>query len=71
MISVVYASLKVLYKDFFFFFFTCEINCQCILDYSSGTFISASEDDSGVLDIIEEKIARATMLPRAHGEVFF
>ncbi|KAB2635993.1 prolyl 4-hydroxylase 9 [Pyrus ussuriensis x Pyrus communis] len=35
---------------------------------SSGTFISASEDDSGVLDIIEEKIARATMLPRAHGE---
>ncbi|XP_009335402.2 probable prolyl 4-hydroxylase 9 [Pyrus x bretschneideri] len=37
---------------------------------SSGTFISASEDDSGVLDIIEEKIARATMLPRAHGEAF-
>ncbi|KAM1345457.1 hypothetical protein ACFX13_035643 [Malus domestica] len=37
---------------------------------SSGTFISASEDDSGVLDIIEEKIARATMLPRVHGEAF-
>lgn len=36
---------------------------------SSGMFISASEDETGVLDAIEEKIARATMLPRAHGEV--
>ncbi|KAB2602799.1 prolyl 4-hydroxylase subunit alpha-1-like [Pyrus ussuriensis x Pyrus communis] len=44
------------------------INCQFILDYISGTFISASEDDSGVLDVIEEKIARATILPRTHGE---
>lgn len=32
-------------------------------------FLSAYEDDTGVLDIIEEKIARATMLPRSHGEV--
>ncbi|OAY35558.1 probable prolyl 4-hydroxylase 9 [Manihot esculenta] len=37
---------------------------------SSGMFISASEDETGVLDAIEEKIARATMLPRAHGEAF-
>ncbi|KAM5549649.1 putative prolyl 4-hydroxylase 9 [Rosa sericea] len=37
---------------------------------SSGTFISASEDETGVLDIIEQKIARATMLPRDHGEAF-
>ncbi|KDP32045.1 hypothetical protein JCGZ_12506 [Jatropha curcas] len=37
---------------------------------SSGMFISASEDKSGVLDAIEEKIARATMLPRANGEAF-
>ncbi|PKI41232.1 hypothetical protein CRG98_038344 [Punica granatum] len=33
-------------------------------------FISASEDKTGILDIIEEKIARATMLPRTHGEAF-
>lgn len=37
---------------------------------SSGMFISASEDKSGVLDLIEEKIARATMIPRSHGEAF-
>ncbi|XP_042427862.1 probable prolyl 4-hydroxylase 9 [Zingiber officinale] len=37
---------------------------------SSGTFLSASEDSSGVLHQIEEKIARATMIPREHGESF-
>ncbi|KAI9165516.1 hypothetical protein LWI28_015489 [Acer negundo] len=37
---------------------------------SSGMFISASEDDTGTLDILEEKIARATMLPRINGEAF-
>ncbi|XP_002533164.2 probable prolyl 4-hydroxylase 9 [Ricinus communis] len=37
---------------------------------SSGMFLSASEDKTGVLDAIEEKIARATMLPRANGEAF-
>ncbi|CAN0917925.1 Probable prolyl 4-hydroxylase 9 [Linum grandiflorum] len=37
---------------------------------SSGVFLSASEDDTGVLDVIEEKIARASMIPRAHGEAF-
>lgn len=37
---------------------------------SSGTFISASEDETGVLALIEHKIARATMLPRNHGEAF-
>lgn len=36
---------------------------------SSGVFVSASEDKSGTLDVIEEKIARATMIPRTHGEV--
>ncbi|KAK2385036.1 putative prolyl 4-hydroxylase [Trifolium repens] len=35
---------------------------------SSGVFISASEDKTGTLDAIEEKIARATMIPRSHGE---
>ncbi|WJX82301.1 putative prolyl 4-hydroxylase 9 [Trifolium repens] len=35
---------------------------------SSGVFISASEDKTGTLDVIEEKIARATMIPRSHGE---
>ncbi|POO00755.1 Isopenicillin N synthase [Trema orientale] len=37
---------------------------------SSGVFISASEDKTGILDVIEEKIARATMIPRTHGEAF-
>ncbi|KAK4258823.1 hypothetical protein QN277_005225 [Acacia crassicarpa] len=37
---------------------------------SSGTFISASEDKTGILDLIERKIARITMLPRTHGEAF-
>ncbi|KAL5706886.1 procollagen-proline 4-dioxygenase [Ranunculus cassubicifolius] len=37
---------------------------------SSGTFVSASEDKTGVLGLIEEKIARATLLPRSHGEAF-
>lgn len=34
-------------------------------------FLSASDDKSGTLDAIEEKIARATMLPRTYGEVLF
>ncbi|KAK3032898.1 hypothetical protein RJ639_034946 [Escallonia herrerae] len=37
---------------------------------SSGMFISASEDTTGILDLIEEKIARATLIPRTHGEAF-
>lgn len=36
---------------------------------SSGIFISASEDKTGILGFVEEKIARVTMLPRTHGEV--
>lgn len=37
---------------------------------SSGTFVSASEDRSRALDFIEDKIARATMIPKSHGEPF-
>ncbi|KAF3647842.1 putative prolyl 4-hydroxylase 9 [Capsicum annuum] len=36
---------------------------------SSGMFISASEDKTGILHLIEEKIAKATMIPSTHGEV--
>ncbi|KAK1433129.1 hypothetical protein QVD17_10035 [Tagetes erecta] len=36
---------------------------------SSGMFISAHEDKTGILDLIEKKIERATMIPRNHGEV--
>lgn len=36
---------------------------------SSGTFIKASDDTTGILDTIEEKIAQFTMLPRQNGEV--
>lgn len=37
---------------------------------SSGTFVSASEESTGALDYVEKKIARATMIPRNHGEAF-
>ncbi|XP_022726920.1 probable prolyl 4-hydroxylase 9 isoform X2 [Durio zibethinus] len=37
---------------------------------SSGTFISASEDKTGTLDLIEKKIAKATGIPLSHGEAF-
>ena len=37
---------------------------------NQSMFIGASEDNTGVLAGIEEKIARATMIPRKHGEVF-
>ncbi|RDX60092.1 putative prolyl 4-hydroxylase 9, partial [Mucuna pruriens] len=37
---------------------------------SSGVFMSASEDKTGILDAIEEKIAKATKIPRNHGEAF-
>ncbi|KAK7252787.1 hypothetical protein RIF29_36990 [Crotalaria pallida] len=37
---------------------------------SSGVFISAFEDKTGILDVIENKIARATKIPRSHGEAF-
>ncbi|PHU26125.1 putative prolyl 4-hydroxylase 9 [Capsicum chinense] len=37
---------------------------------SSGMFISASEDKTGILHLIEEKIAKATMIPSTHGEAF-
>lgn len=44
-------------------------NNSLIFWNSLGTFLSASEDLSGVLYSIEQKIARATMIPREHGEV--
>ncbi|KAG0501450.1 hypothetical protein HPP92_001522 [Vanilla planifolia] len=37
---------------------------------SSGTFLSAYEDPTETLNYIEERIARATMIPRDHGEAF-
>ncbi|ONK75876.1 uncharacterized protein A4U43_C03F21510 [Asparagus officinalis] len=37
---------------------------------SSGTFVSASEDSTGTLSYVEQKIARATMIPRENGEAF-
>ncbi|KAJ0605126.1 putative procollagen-proline 4-dioxygenase [Helianthus annuus] len=35
---------------------------------SLDMFISASEDKTGILDQIEKKIERATIIPRSHGE---
>lgn len=32
-------------------------------------FISSSEDKTGILDLIEKKLEKATMIPRSHGEV--
>lgn len=40
-----------------------------LLINSMGTFLRASRDHTGVLDSIEEKIAKATKLPRTHYEV--
>ncbi|XP_047163940.1 probable prolyl 4-hydroxylase 9 isoform X1 [Vigna umbellata] len=37
---------------------------------SYGVFMSASEDETGTLYAVEEKIARATKIPRSHGEAF-
>uniref|UniRef100_A0A803N4F8 procollagen-proline 4-dioxygenase n=1 Tax=Chenopodium quinoa TaxID=63459 RepID=A0A803N4F8_CHEQI len=37
---------------------------------SSGMFISADEDKTGIFDLIDEKIARATMIPRSNGEAY-
>ncbi|XVF17559.1 hypothetical protein REPUB_Repub10bG0133800 [Reevesia pubescens] len=37
---------------------------------SMGTFLSADEDETGILDAIEEKIAKVTKLPRNHFESF-
>lgn len=37
---------------------------------SSGMFVSASEDKTGTMDLVELKIAQATMLPKSHGEAF-
>ncbi|XVE82890.1 hypothetical protein DITRI_Ditri16bG0042000 [Diplodiscus trichospermus] len=37
---------------------------------SMGMFISADEDETGILGAIEEKIAKATKLPRNHYEAF-
>ncbi|BBN11699.1 prolyl 4-hydroxylase [Marchantia polymorpha subsp. ruderalis] len=37
---------------------------------SSGTFLSASHDKTGTLAWVEERMAKATMIPRAHGEAF-
>jgi len=34
----------------------------------SGTFLGANEDSTRTLAEIEKKIARATVLPRNHGE---
>ncbi|GER30953.1 prolyl 4-hydroxylase alpha subunit [Striga asiatica] len=37
---------------------------------SSGMFVGASEDKTGLLDQIDAKIAKATMIPRSHGEPY-
>ncbi|KAM7251298.1 hypothetical protein ACFE04_023181 [Oxalis oulophora] len=37
---------------------------------SSGTFLSASEEETGSLDLVEKKIAKVTMIPVTHGEAF-
>ena len=41
----------------------------CYFEGSSGTFLRAADDHSRSLEEVEEKMARATMIPRANGEV--
>lgn len=43
--------------------------CGCCFEGSSGTFLRAAEDHSRSLEEVEEKMARATMIPRVNGEV--
>lgn len=70
-----YSSFQICFHVTAFFtknsWLQAESNRRFIIDNSSGTFISASEDKTGILDAIEQKIARATMLPKTHGEVGF
>lgn len=40
-----------------------------IFKCSTGVFIGADEDESGLLDVIEEKIALATRISRDYYEV--
>ncbi|KAL3685679.1 hypothetical protein R1sor_003701 [Riccia sorocarpa] len=37
---------------------------------SSGTFLSSSQDKTGTLRWVEERMAKATMIPKEHGEAF-
>ncbi|GMI83697.1 hypothetical protein like AT4G33910 [Hibiscus trionum] len=37
---------------------------------SSGTFLSASDDKTGTLNLIEKKIAKVSSIPQSHGESF-
>jgi hypothetical protein len=50
----------------------CNAPCPYLTTHenSSGSFVSGSEDETGTLDFIEKKIAKATMIPQSHGEVF-
>lgn len=48
-----------------------KFNAKFLAGNSSGAFIKASEDKSGILDFIERKIAKVTMIPRTYGEVCF
>ncbi|XP_048502203.1 probable prolyl 4-hydroxylase 9 isoform X2 [Beta vulgaris subsp. vulgaris] len=40
------------------------------MESTQGVRTSADEDKTGILDFIDEKIARATMIPRANGEAY-
>jgi hypothetical protein len=43
---------------------------QIVFFFSSGTFLTAKQDKTGTLGWVEEKMARATMTPISHGEVY-
>ncbi|KAI0525087.1 hypothetical protein KFK09_004477 [Dendrobium nobile] len=47
-------------------FFFCFVSAD-----STGAFISKSDDSSGTLNELEEKIARVTMIPKSQGEVVY
>lgn len=67
---VFYSSLShpQTHLPFSFLIIICKLMFYDICN-SSGTFIKASDDTTGILDNIEEKIAQFTMLPRQNGEV--
>lgn len=48
----------------------CDTSSRSNIRTSQGTFMAHHEDPSGVLEYIEEKVARLTGLPRNYGESF-
>ncbi|KAL3738456.1 hypothetical protein ACJRO7_019919 [Eucalyptus globulus] len=64
-------ELDFFYASIFFYTQACvTMRIHCKSKIRGGFIVIASEDKTGTLDIIEEKIARVMMISREHGEAF-